>query len=81
MKIPNVKPDWETGIYIGKGVIVTPKADDESSFWESYVEKFFLTLKENDSELYQKVRNQFKAGRGNEVRDILWEVMKKWKED
>ena len=25
MKIPQVKPDWNTGIYIGNGVVATPK--------------------------------------------------------
>jgi hypothetical protein len=24
MKTPQVKPDWETGIYIGNGVVATP---------------------------------------------------------
>ena len=24
-KIPQVKPDWNTGIYIGDGVVATPK--------------------------------------------------------
>ena len=26
MKIPQIKPDWNTGIYIGNGVIAKPKA-------------------------------------------------------
>ena len=25
MKTPQVKPDWNTGIYIGNGVVATPK--------------------------------------------------------
>ena len=25
MKTPQVKPDWATGIYIGNGVVATPK--------------------------------------------------------
>ena len=24
MKTPQIKPDWETGIYIGNGVVATP---------------------------------------------------------
>lgn len=24
-KIPNIKPDWNTGIYIGNGVVAKPK--------------------------------------------------------
>ena len=24
-KTPQVKPDWKTGIYIGNGVVATPK--------------------------------------------------------
>ena len=24
MKIPQIKPDWETGIYIGNGVVAKP---------------------------------------------------------
>lgn len=26
MKIPQIKPDWNTGIYIGNGVVAKPKA-------------------------------------------------------
>lgn len=25
VKIPNIKPDWNTGIYIGNGVVAEPK--------------------------------------------------------
>lgn len=25
MKVPQVKPDWETGIYIGNGVVAKPE--------------------------------------------------------
>tara|TARA_R110000850_G_scaffold122710_1_gene240674 strand:- start:277 stop:435 length:159 start_codon:yes stop_codon:yes gene_type:complete len=25
MKIPQIKPDWNTGIYIGNGVVAKPK--------------------------------------------------------
>ena len=26
MKVPQIKPDWNTGIYIGNGVVAKPKS-------------------------------------------------------
>lgn len=29
MKTPQVKPDWQTGIYIGNGVVAVPRQDQK----------------------------------------------------
>ena len=31
VKIPNIKPDWQTGVYIGNGVVAKPKTSKTES--------------------------------------------------
>ena len=33
-KTPQVKPEWSTGIYIGEGVVATPKEDYPDDWYE-----------------------------------------------
>ena len=33
MKTPQVKPDWNTGIYIGDGVVAKPTMEDNMHKW------------------------------------------------
>ena len=33
MKTPQVKPDWNTGIYIGDGVVAKPTIEDNMHTW------------------------------------------------
>ena len=34
MKVPQVKPDWKTGIYIGDGVVAKPEYPDPAERYE-----------------------------------------------
>jgi hypothetical protein len=31
VKIPNIKPDWQTGVYIGNGIVAKPKTSKTES--------------------------------------------------
>ena len=42
MKIPQVKPDWNTGIYIGNGVVAKEPTDEIAQMQEQY--KFFTDM-------------------------------------
>ena len=42
MKIPQVKPDWNTGIYIGNGVVAKEPTDEISQMQKEYV--FFTDM-------------------------------------
>ena len=44
---------------------------------EVYVKTFFTTLQIDEPELYNKTMRLFKAGKGDVVRDIMWEVVSK----
>tara|TARA_R100000995_G_scaffold25982_1_gene11314 strand:- start:170 stop:328 length:159 start_codon:yes stop_codon:yes gene_type:complete len=41
---------------------------------EIYVKTFFTTLERDEPELYNKIMRLFKAGKGDKIRDIMWEV-------
>jgi hypothetical protein len=41
---------------------------------EDYIKRFFTILKEEDPKLYRKTKYLCTTGRGEEVKDILWEV-------
>ena len=49
----------------------------DSTALEVYVRTFFTTLKSDEPELYNKTMRLFKAGKGDAVRDIMWEVFSK----
>ena len=40
MKIPQVKPDWNTGIYIGNGVVASKRWKSTSMTYEDAVTEF-----------------------------------------
>ena len=41
---------------------------------EDYIKRFFTILKEENPKLYRKTKYLCTTGRGEEVKDILWEV-------
>ena len=49
----------------------------DSTTLEVYVRTFFTTLKSDEPELYNKTMRLFKAGKGDAVLDIMWEVFSK----
>ena len=48
----------------------------EKHFWDTYTDNFFATVKADDPDLYAKIEHQFKLGQGQQVIDLLWEVIK-----
>ena len=48
----------------------------EKHFWDTYTDNFFATVKATDPGLYAKIESQFKLGQGQQVIDLLWEVIK-----
>ena len=48
----------------------------EKHFWDQYTDNFFATVKATDPGLYAKIESQFKLGQGQQVIDLLWEVIK-----
>jgi len=48
----------------------------EKHFWDTYTDNFFATVKAADPDLYAKIARQFKLGHGQQVIDLLWEVLK-----
>jgi len=48
----------------------------EKHFWDTYADNFFATVKADDPDLYAKIARQFKLGHGQQVVDLLWEVIK-----
>lgn len=42
MKIPQVKPDWNTGIYIGNGVVAKEPTDEIAQMQKEY--EFFSNM-------------------------------------